>query len=161
MTTDTPPLVDIDGLLASGFTEGPYVVHQIGDAIFVGRNKASGFINLDAVVGSGDLTELTDSARNKALADANLHAAAPSLLHLAKAKTDECAAKDDRIAGLEAALREILSRRSATISFYDRNGPQWTSPQGNEYESTSDILAAADEDVIYIRATLNKGQTHE
>lgn len=40
----------------------------------------------------------------------------------------------------EKGLNDLISQCEYPQEAYDRNGPQWTSPQGNEYESTDDVL---------------------
>ena len=42
---------------------------------------------------------------------------------------------------LVEALESLREDCESKLALYERNGPQWTSPQGNEYESTSDVLA--------------------
>lgn len=60
------------------------------------------------------------------------------------------------------ALQEILSRRQYRIDSYHRNGPQWTTEAGNEYESTDDVISSCKEDVRYLETALgNKGVTND
>lgn len=68
-----------------------------------------------------------------------------------------------RIAELEAEnerLREGLNHleylASGPQDSYDRHGPTWTSPQGNEYEDTASHLAFAQEMLDAIRALKDK-----
>lgn len=67
------------------------------------------------------------------------------------------AAKDAEIAKLREALQAIADDASVPQQMYDRNGPQWTSPQGNEYEDTSAYLAKCNEIAEQARAALAGG----
>jgi len=57
---------------------------------------------------------------------------------------------------LVGALEQIESDAATHQQFYDRNGPQWTSPQGNEYEDTSSFLSVCNAIADIARATLAK-----
>lgn len=55
---------------------------------------------------------------------------------------------------LRNALSDIAYDAESPQQFYDRNGPQWTSPQGNEYEDTSAHLSKCNELAAAARAVL-------
>lgn len=57
-------------------------------------------------------------------------------------------------AALVDALEALRSDCQSPIDTYERNGPQWTSPQGNEYEDTSYVIAKFSELVASIDAAL-------
>jgi len=63
-------------------------------------------------------------------------------------------ARDAEIARLREALHAIADDASVPQQMYDRNGPQWTSPQGNEYEDTSAHLAKCNEIAEQARAAI-------
>lgn len=55
---------------------------------------------------------------------------------------------------LRACLAEELSNADHIVSFYHRNGPQWTGKDGHEYEDTSVVVGRAEETAQKIRAAL-------
>lgn len=59
-------------------------------------------------------------------------------------------AHDDLVETLET----LRSDCQTPIDMYERNGPEFTSPQGNEYESTSYVMAKFAELVASIDAAL-------
>jgi len=58
-------------------------------------------------------------------------------------------------ARLREALEKIESDARQPQYLYDKNGPQWTSPAGHEYEDTSAHLAFANEIAESARAALS------
>lgn len=56
--------------------------------------------------------------------------------------SEELRAENQR---LRRALLQIAEDAESPQNFYDRNGPQWTTPSGAEYENTSDFLAKCNE----------------
>lgn len=59
-----------------------------------------------------------------------------------------------RIEELEKAMNNVLSSLANDQGMYDRNGPEWTTPQGNEYETTSSVLACSNERAEILRKAL-------
>ncbi len=57
---------------------------------------------------------------------------------------------------LRQALEEILSTSEHQQTSYDQNGPQWTTPGGEEYESTADVLGIHEEIAVIARKALGK-----
>lgn len=55
---------------------------------------------------------------------------------------------------LVEALETLRSDCQSPIDFYERNGPEFTSPQGKEYESTSHVMDKFAELVASIDAAL-------
>ncbi|WP_454622746.1 hypothetical protein [Brucella anthropi] len=66
----------------------------------------------------------------------------------------EVASKLNAFDVLVEALETLRSDCQSPIDFYERNGPEFTSPQGNEYESTSHVMAKFAELVASIDAAL-------
>lgn len=56
---------------------------------------------------------------------------------------------------LKETLDAIAEDAEAPQRFYDRNGPTWTSPAGNEYEDTSDHLDFANRIAELARKAIN------
>lgn len=81
--------------------------------------------------------------------------------HLMVAETERDAAlaavarMSAEMEALRAALDHIRDRAEAPQEAYDRNGPQWTTPAGNEYEDTSSHLNFANEIADAARAALS------
>lgn len=138
MTTETPPPVDIDGLLASGFTEGPWEPRGF-EVVVDGDNFADGDDVVISATGCTYRISGTHTVPDKTQSDANttLQAAAPSLLHLAKAQRD-------RIADLEARVRELECELLVERS-----------PKGLHRQ-----VRQRAKQILSERAALNKGQTH-
>lgn len=61
-------------------------------------------------------------------------------------------ALEAKLAAAEKALTQLRSDCQSPIDMYERNGPEFTSPQGNEYESTSHVMAKFAELVAAIDA---------
>jgi len=56
-------------------------------------------------------------------------------------EVDRAEALEAKLAAAEKALEQLRSDCQSPIDMYERNGPEFTSPQGNEYESTSNVMA--------------------
>jgi len=63
-------------------------------------------------------------------------------------------ALETQLAAAEKALTQLRSDCQSPIDMYERNGPEFNSPQGNEYESTSHVMAKFAELVASIDAAL-------
>jgi len=61
-------------------------------------------------------------------------------------------ALEAKLEAAEKALEQLRSDCQSPIDLYERNGPEFTSPQGNEYESTSYVVAKFAELVAAIDA---------
>ncbi|MEN5103828.1 hypothetical protein [Brucella anthropi] len=59
----------------------------------------------------------------------------------AKRLWDKREALEAKLAAAEKALEQLRSDCQEPIDMYERNGPEFTSPHGNEYESTSYVMA--------------------
>lgn len=62
---------------------------------------------------------------------------------------------------LRVALESALSACETAQTMYDKVGPQWTSPEGNEYESTSIVLAGYNELAEIINDALKAAKAEE
>lgn len=58
---------------------------------------------------------------------------------------------------LRYVMDDVADILEGDTAHYNRNGPQWTSEQGNEYESTSDVLACSNERAAMLREALKGG----
>jgi len=56
-------------------------------------------------------------------------------------EVDRAKALEAKLAAAEKALEQLRSDCQTPIDMYERNGPEFTSPHGNEYESTSYVMA--------------------
>ena len=77
-----------------------------------------------------------------------------SEIHSLEDATESAGNEIERLRRIISDVAEALEHDRA---MYVRNGPQWTSAQGNEYESTSDVLACSDERAAILRDALNTG----
>lgn len=94
------------------------------------------------------------AARIKEL-EADVKREAQSSTHNAQDCLDEqlrAEALEAKLAAAEKALTQLRSDCQSPIDMYERNGPEFTSPQGNEYESTSHVMAKFAELVAAIDA---------
>ena len=57
-------------------------------------------------------------------------------------------------AGLVEALEQIEANLNYIKTSYEKNGPQWTTPGGNQYEDTSSVLERAEINASIARAAL-------
>lgn len=64
-------------------------------------------------------------------------------------------ASEIEINRLRGALLKIAEDAESPQQFYDRNGPQWTGADGNEYEDTSSFLAKCNEIAAFARSSIN------
>jgi uncharacterized membrane-anchored protein YjiN (DUF445 family) len=70
----------------------------------------------------------------------------------------DCERQDALISELVAALEEIKSNAESTIRFYENNGPQWTTPQGNEYVDQSSVLDSEQEVIDLVSPLITKAR---
>lgn len=66
------------------------------------------------------------------------------------AHSEEVKALETKLAAAKKALEQLRSDCQEPIDMYERNGPEFTSPHGNEYESTSYVMAKCAELVASI-----------
>ena len=142
MTHKTETALDLDGLAASGFTEGPWShVNGVMAPDFVIRGNE---LHDDVQIVCGSVGAVEIAANSK------LIAAAPSLLSLAISQRDQIAAKDARIRELELELTslrpskrtetrlECLQKRAATIKWEMAN----MEAAGRDWEISSAMRSA-------------------
>ena len=118
MTHKTETALDLDGLAASGFTEGPWWVATGSSWRRIRSHYTSGqdVEVISPCRASDGHPDLTCQGGEDLASNLTLAAAAPSLLSLALTQRDQIAAKDARIRELEDVLQYLdISDKDASL----------------------------------------------
>ena len=123
MTDKTETALDLDGLAASGFTEGPWLIGDAHDA----RTPRYWIVqNLDTWVNT--VAAVPDYEHLNSLADCELIAAAPSLLSLALSQRDRIRELENRLHPTHISMDDDFYTQSDNVAdamdgVFDAAGP--------------------------------------